>query len=494
MANPKSSLWSGRARSSRRLLAASAALAAGCALSLPFVGTPAATVPAWAQGASPGSAVAGGTLGSGRAGGALRNATRASAGGFPAGRAGSQASWLLQAMSHLPLPEASVRSHFDIQFLSQEPPAALNAALGRIGPVTLEAVVTKLPVGLSAIVQTTRGTELTMDLLVDSHGLIRALVFEPYTKPVTTWAAVDADVRSVAPKVALLVASVHGRSCQPVHSLSATTPMPIGSTFKLYVLDALAQDIAAGKLNWIKPVTVTGAEKSLPAGQLQNYRNGTHLPVEAVASDMISLSDNTAADMLMALLGRSAVEQAVKSSGAANASLDTPFLTTRELFTLKLYKWPQLAQRYLALPPAKRLGFLTGTVDKVPLSALRPGLSTWSAPRDVSSIEWFASPMDVCRLYAQLASLAGQPKLGPLSAILTANNGGLALNTAEWRSVWFKGGSEPGVLTLNYMATTKSGHSYVVSVLAENPSHSIGPTATGTLLGAITGAFQLAAR
>jgi len=488
MANPKSSHWLSRGRAPRRPFITCAALATGCALALsPLVGLGAA--PAWAGSATVYSGPRAGAASSVRVGGVLDSAAS-----FPGTRAGSQAAWLIKAMSHLPVPQAAITSHFDIQFLSEEPPAALNSALQKIGPVSLQTLVTNIPVGLSAIVETTRGTELTMDLLVDSHGLIRALIFQPYTKPVTSWAAVDASVRSVAPKVALVVASVHGGSCQPVHSLSAATPMPVGSTFKLYVLDALAKDIAAGKLSWTKPVTVTASDKSLPTGELQNEPNGARLPLESVASDMVSLSDNTAADTLISLLGRPAVEQAVKSSGTANPSLDVPFLTTREFFALKLDNWPKLADRYLALTPAKRQGFLTGTVDKVPLSALRPALRTWSAPRDVSSIEWFASPMDICRLYAQLSSLAHQPKLGPLSAIMSENNGGLALNTAQWRSVWFKGGSEPGVLTLNYMATTKSGQSYVVSVLAENPSHSIGPTATGTLLGAITGAFQLAAR
>ena len=473
MANPTIISWLSRSRCLSRAFAVGTALAATFSLSLPLAAGFTAPAQAWAASSGPGGA---------------KSVT------FPATRAGSQAAWLVQAMAHLPLPEASIRSHFDIQFLSQEPPAELNSALKNIGPLSVQSVVTNIPVGLSAVVETTRGTELTMDLLVDSRGLIKVLVFEPYTKPLESWAAVDAAVRSVAPKVALVVAAVHGSSCQTLHALNATTAMPLGSAFKLYVLDALAQDIAAGKVSWIKPLTLTAGEKSLPSGELQNDANGTRIPVETVASDMISLSDNTAADMLMSLVGRSSVEQAVKSSGAANPSLDVPFLTTREFFALKLGSWPKLAERYLALPPAKRLGFLTGTVDKVPLASMRPGLRTWNAPRDVSSIEWFASPMDVCRVYAHLASLARDPKLGPLSAILSANDGGLALNTAQWSSVWFKGGSEPGVLTLNYLATTKSGHEYVVSVLAENPSHTIGPTAPATLIGAVKGAFQLAAK
>lgn len=69
----------------------------------------------------------------------------------------------------------------------------------------------------------------------------------------------------------------------------------------------------------------------------------------------------------------------------------------------------------------------------------------------------------------------------------------MGLDPRQWQSVWFKGGSEPGVITLNYLATTRGGQSYVVSVLAANPAAPIPDTATAPLLTAIKGAFNLAA-
>jgi hypothetical protein len=79
-----------------------------------------------------------------------------------------------------------------------------------------------------------------------------------------------------------------------------------------------------------------------------------------------------------------------------------------------------------------------------------------------------------------------------VASILEINNGSLALNPGQWSSVWFKGGSEPGVLTLNYLATTRTGQSYVVSALTANPSAPIPATAAAQLIGAIKGAFTLA--
>ncbi len=115
------------------------------------------------------------------------------------------------------------------------------------------------------------------------------------------------------------------------------------------MLDALAQAVASGKVSWAQRLTVTSQVKSLPSGTLQDDRDGTTLSVQQVASDMISISDNTAEDMLIGLLGRPAVEPATRASGMADPALDIPFLTTRELFVLKLDDWPKLAQRYLAL-------------------------------------------------------------------------------------------------------------------------------------------------
>lgn len=183
---------------------------------------------------------------------------------------------------------------------------------------------------------------------------------------------------------------------------------PLGSAFKLYVPDALATAIAAGKVSWTQPLTVTARLKSLPSGELQAEPDGTKISVRDAAAKMISISDNTATDMLISLVGRPAVEAVFTTAGMADPARDRPFLTTREAFTLKLDHWPALADRYIAASQPGRRALLARTVDRVPLPAVSPEAG-WTTPRDINSIEWFASANDICRVYAHVAALARRP-------------------------------------------------------------------------------------
>jgi hypothetical protein len=67
------------------------------------------------------------------------------------------------------------------------------------------------------------------------------------------------------------------------------------------------------------------------------------------------------------------------------------------------------------------------------------------------------------------------------------------LDPADWRTTWFKGGAEPGVLTLNYLARTTAGATYVVSAMLSDPAAPIPDTAAGELQALVRGGFALAA-
>src|SRR6185437_4695197 len=109
------------------------------------------------------------------------------------------------------------------------------------------------------------------------------------------------------------------------------------------------------------------------------------------------------------------------------------------------------------------IGYVLPALDAVPRVQITP----WTQPRQVNRIEWFASPDDLCRVYSRLASVRQQPEV---DEALSINDGGIALNRTQFPTVWFKGGSEPGVLTLTYLARHADGTTVMTSMLLANPA------------------------
>lgn len=56
---------------------------------------------------------------------------------------------------------------------------------------------------------------------------------------------------------------------------------------------------------------------------------------------------------------------------------------------------------------------------------------TETTPRDINSLEWFASADDICRAYTALAALACRPVLSPIGRVLSLNNGGFQLDPGQ---------------------------------------------------------------
>lgn len=412
----------------------------------------------------------------------------------PKSRVGAQLTWLLGVSERLPLSSKEESSHFDGAFIEAEPVAQLNAALSSLASTGSTVTLVSLSdvTAASLVAQVKIGAiTYNVDLTVDATGLISGLYFslnKSATIPtVSTWSQIDKDLKKMAPDASFLAAQLNPNgTCSPVRAMDAATPRPLGSMFKLFILGALAHAVERHTVRWNQELTLTHSLKVGGSGELYDEPDGTKLTVEQTALKMISLSDNTAADMLLSLVGRDAVESQVRS-WSSNTSLDTPFLSVAEFFVLKWHDFPRLADHYLSRTAPQRLSYLTSTIDRIDASTVR----ATSSPRDIESIEWFASPIDICHAFAGLSALEVHAELGPLNTILSTNNGGVALTTSTWPRIWFKGGSEPGVLTLGYLARDTAGKTYVVVVMLGDPKKPL-PTSTTLLgLGVVAGAFNL---
>ena len=83
--------------------------------------------------------------------------------------------------------------------------------------------------------------------------------------------------------------------------------------------------------------------------------------------------------------------------------------------------------------------------------------------------------------------------MSPLDKVLSTNNGGISLDAKTWPRIWFKGGSEPGVLTLGYLARDNRGQNFAVIVLTEDTKKPVQESAAVELgaLDDIAGSFGL---
>ncbi|MCT7376044.1 serine hydrolase [Chelativorans salis] len=279
-------------------------------------------------------------------------------------------------------------------------------------------------------------------LVLDAEGRIAGLLFEPAVAAGALAEQVDA-ITGLPGRTALLVLS-NGEE-RAAHN--ADVPLAVGSAAKLAVLKAVADAVSDERLEWDQVVPLDSEWRSLPSGILQDWPDGTPLTVATLANLMISISDNTATDALIKLVGREAVE--------AVTPRNTPFLTTRELFTLKADGNEEWRSAWIAGDEEARRDLLE-QIASAPL----PGEDALSTGPTIE-IEWFLSGRELCTLMKEVADL-------PALHI----NPGLAASK-DWREIAYKGGSETGVLNYTTWLEDAEGTSHCVVATWNNGNAAI---------------------
>ena len=291
---------------------------------------------------------------------------------------------------------------------------------------------------------------------------------------VAAWSALGADADLLVTEVPADTEPDGGEACP-----AERPALPIGSAFKLYVLGAVATAVESGAVDWSDEVTIDDAHRSLPSGQLQVEPAGTTLSVADAAQLMMAISDNTATDHLMALVGREQVEAEQAALGHGQPELNQPFPTTLELFQLKLGD-PDRLDRYGQGSEAERRDVLDELAGE-PLPALAAGAFTTPTALDV---EWFASTGDLCRA---MVGLAQRGLVDPTIGRALGANRGVPFDPGVWPTAWFKGGSEPGVLSLTWLVERADGTRFVVSGSVSDPTSPIDePAAVRIMLAVFT--------
>lgn len=354
-------------------------------------------------------------------------------------------------------------------FLQQLPPKQLDAVVAQVsawGKITKVAMTaTPAPNGApasSAVFQlsTDKGTAIPMTLVLgDAPNLVIGLFFGAPTRTSGTLDDVLREVRALPGHASVLVARLDGSRIVPIVAEDTGRALGIGSAFKLYVLAGLMRDIESGRRRWSDVVPLDSLSKSLPSGVLQTWPAGTPVTLQTLATFMISISDNTAADHLLHVVGREKVEAALSVAGNTHAALDQPFLSTHEMFALKSPDNAAIRDRYARGSAAERRAILR---DPAVTSLHQKMPAFGNGPIAINDIEWFASTADLARTMVWIRDHSASGPARAARDVMSVNHG-IDWPAASWRYVGFKGGSEPGVLNLTFLAQRTDGQWFVVT-------------------------------
>lgn len=409
---------------------------------------------------------------------------------IPQTAAGDQLQWVIDQLNGDPaaLTDAEIEERFAAAFLAQVPVGQIReitTELAEAAPWSFVSVTEEQ--GSSFLVAIVRNADgaLQVTIAVEEaapHEIV-GLLFAP--APAVSWDEVDAALTPLGPAIGFVAAELTDAGCQSLHEIGADRRLAIGSTFKLYVLGELARQVAAGEAAWDELLPIQERYKSLPSGDLRHVADGTEFTLRYYAETMIAHSDNTATDHLIVRLGRENVEAMMATMGHGEPAVNTPFLTTRELFILKLVLTEEEQQAYLAATAAERRTMLDTEIAATDL----PGLDvvgSFTAPLLIEELEWFASANELCHAMAYLFAIGQEPGLRPVVEVMSLGVP-IAVDRATWPIVLFKGGSEPGVISGTFLLLRNDGRPFVLTATVTNPDEQVDANAVFGVVQAAVG-------
>jgi hypothetical protein len=269
-----------------------------------------------------------------------------------------------------------------------------------------------------------------------------------------------------------------------VIGVRANKRLAVGSTFKLFILGTLIDEVNHGRRRAENIMLLSRELDGPPTSELATWPVGSPVTLHTLALKMISISDNTATDHLLYLLGRERIEQQMAVMGHGDPAVNRPLLSTREMTMLRDKKQGMPGNKYREQDDAGR---------RKQLAELDAGVPDYdqldfdTAAYQVA--EWYASPLDMATAlgWIEAHTRADQPA-HDLRAILTVETK-LPHDPAVWPFVGFKGGSEDQILAGNWLLQHKNGEWYTLHLYWNNPS---GPAKPELLIDALTKLLALA--
>lgn len=300
----------------------------------------------------------------------------------------------------------------------------------------------------------TEKTSFKFIITLDSKNLISGLMYKGRTSSkvsIKNSSDLNKELKKVSGIKSIYFKELSKKT--PAINIKSNTKMAIGSEFKLYVLNDLVHQINDKKTSWTNELAIQEEYKSLPSGKLQDEANGKKFSIKQMAELMISISDNTATDHLMAFLGQ---ESIIKSLNGLNSfiNLNSPFLSTMDLFRIKTLGDHEV-ENYLKLNANAKSLFLKDLGKKLDRNQTLKLLEKWEKPKDILKTEWFGTTQDVCKVMESLQKKSVQDST--IIDILSKNVPFIDVTDSPYfKYLGYKGGSEPGVLTMTFLIQSKN--------------------------------------
>lgn len=299
-----------------------------------------------------------------------------------------------------------------------------------------------------------RGDQVVAKLILGKGGLIDTFGIMDVEMPsiqIASWEDAKRELDKLPGNKALTLTEFHST----YHGYNDKERHPLASGFKLYVLGELADAITENRVQWADTYPLQAKWKSLPSGVMHEWKNGKEISLLDYAKYMIRISDNTATDHLIHILGRENVERQLSFMGNSYASYNLPLLTTAEVFKIIWAAPVNLIHRYLRSSEQKRRRILENRIQSIPLKKVGTNGVPEDEPSYIKEVGWYGSTQDLCRAMQSLSEKESPEIfqiLGQNTPLLEPGKG------SHWKYAGYKGGSIPGVLTLTYLLQSHSDH------------------------------------
>jgi len=275
-------------------------------------------------------------------------------------------------------------------------------------------------------------------IVLDERGQISTIWFRPPSPRAQNFDELLGQLQELPGDTALLVMT----DGEPVATHNADTRFSVASAFKLAVLAAVVDAMEDGSLNADDVVHLSEDDQTLPSGIMQEWPVGTSVTIDTLMVMMMSMSDNTATDLLMRTLGRERVDRF-----ASEAQPIIP--TTREMFTLLGPDAADLADAWAAADAPDDFRMVLDQVADREMGRIRDFTGS-DTRRDVG---WTFTPRELAALAAYVA---GQPS--------AAVSPGAAAGT-DWTDIVYKDGYVPGVAAEVVHGRDANGRTHTVVLL-----------------------------